>query len=608
MSLDQKLVLAILAGSMVLFVARVRVDLVALLVVLALMLTGVTTPAEAVAGFGSTVVVMIASLLVVGEALARTGVADVVGGWISRFGKGGEGRTRTAVVVASGVLGSVMSSTAVVALFLPVVMRVAQEHRLHPGRILMPLAYGALVSGMMTLIGTAPNLVVHAELRARGYEGFGFFEFTPIGVSVLLCVVLCFALGARWMLPAPPEGGLPPRRPRMRDLWRQFVPESDLLRMRLAPGAPWIGQSLRETELGTRHGMRVLAVEREDRRSLRRPVNLEAGKDLRLQSGDVLTLAGPSERVQALGQEHALEVKPLTMRELARLDQDLGVAVVMIHPESELVGKTLVQASFRTRQNMHAVGLRRDGEAVPGFTEVALKPADSLLVMGRWSRIAKLQEEYRDFVLLTAPTELSTRAPAQRRMPIALAILFSMVVASAFGVLPVMTSALLAAVLLVLTRCIRMADAYRGIHWGSLVLIAGMLSLAEALGREGVVAMAVEGMTTTLAGTGPRVALAVVFLVTAALGSVVSNTATAVLMAPIAIGLAEALGLRPEAFAMTVAIAASAAYLTPMASPVVSLVVEPGKYDLSHFLRAGLPVSLATLAVCVYLTPLLLPF
>lgn len=607
MSSDQIIVLAILGGAILLFAAKLRVDLVALLVVLALILSGVASPAEGVAGFGSTVVVMIASLLVVGEALARTGVANVVGSWIARFGKGGEGRTRAAVIVAAGVLGSVMSSTAVVALFLPVVMRIAQDNRLHPGRILMPLAYAALVSGMMTLIGTAPNLVVHAELRARGYAGLGFFEFTPIGASVLACLVLCFALGARWMLPTPPEGSLPARRPRMRELWRQFVPESDLLRLRLAPGAPWVGKSLRESELGTRHGVRVLAVQREDRRSLRRPVHEEAHKDLRLQSGDVLTLAGPGERVAALAQEHALEARAPTLRELARLDQDLGVAVVMIRPESELIGKTLVQAGFRTRHNLHVVGLRREGEPLQGFTEVPLRAADSLLVMGRWSRIAKLQEEQRDFVLLTLPTELATRAPARRRMPIALLILLAMVLVSAFGILPVMTSSLLAAVLLVLTRCVSLPDAYRSMQWGSLVLVAGMLPLAEALGRSGLLALAVDGVTATMAGLGARPMIALIFLMTAALGSIVSNTATAVLMGPIAIGLAEAMELRPEAFAMTVAIAASSAYLTPMASPVVSLVVEPGGYDIAHFLRAGLPVSLATLAVCVFLVPVLLP-
>jgi len=607
MSSDQITVLAILGVAMALFISRIRVDLVALLVVLALAVTGLCTPAQAVAGFGNTVVVMIASLLVVGEALARTGVADVVGGWITRLGKGREGRTRAAVIVTSAVLGSVMNSTAVVALFLPVVLRVSQEHRIPASRLLLPLAYGSLISGMMTLIGTAPNMIVHAELRSRDLVGLGFFDFTPIGLCVLLAAVACFGFGARFLLPAPPTTKGVSRRPRMRDLWAQFVPSEDMVRVKVVPGGTLVGQSVREAELGQRFGLRVLAVERPQFHALNRHAHQEPTSDLRFQLGDILTVAGPPERIEAATAELVVQPLPMTARDLARLDRDLGVAVVMIPPESELVGKSLSEASFRSRHNIHVAGLRRDGEALHEFAHEKLKPSDALLVMGPWSRIAMLQSDHRDFVLLTVPSEFATAAPQRERMPVALVILALMVVASAFGILPVVTSALAAAVLLVITGCIPMADAYRGIAWGSLVLIGGMLPLAEALGRTGVLQLAVESTTSALVGVGPRVVLAVIFIATAVTGSIVSNSATAVLMGPIAIGVAQAMGYSPQAFAMTVAIAASSAYLTPMASPVVSLVVEPGGYGFTDFLRAGLPLSIATLLITVLLVPILFP-
>ena len=398
-----------------------------------------------------------------------------------------------------------------------------------------------------------------------------------------------------------------PRRPRVRDLWRDFVPETNLARLLVSTRSALVGRTLRETELGQRHGIRVLAITPPQRRVGGRPTSAQPTPDHRVQAGEVLTVAALPDGLKSVATELGLAALPMSARDLAQLDRDLGVAVVMVHPESGLIGKTIEQAAFRSQHALHVAGLRRDREAVVDFAQVPLRAADTLLVMGRWSRIERLNSDMHDLVLLTLPAELAAIAPARDRMPIALAILAAMVAVSASGLLPVVTSALAAAVLLVMTRCVPLADAYRSIHWGSIVLIAGMLPLAEALGRTGVLGAVVDAATATLASAGPRVMLAALFVMTAMLGAVVSNTATAVLMAPIAIGTAEVMGLRPEAFAMTVAIAASSAYFTPMASPVVALVVEPGGYRFGDFVRAGLPALLGTLVVCVVLVPLLLP-
>ncbi len=608
MSTDQVLVLAILGIAAALFASnKLRVDLVALLVLLALAFTGLCTTAQLGDGFGSTVVIMVGSLFVVGEALSRTGVAAWIGDQIARLGRGHEGRTRVVVVAAVGVLGSVMSSTAVVALFLPVVLRIAEDQRWAPGRLLLPLAYGALVSGMLTLVGTAPNLVVHAELRNQGHEGFGFFAFTPIGGGVLLLLIAVFAIGSRWLLPA----GVPLKalriRPKMRELWGQFVPEPDLKRLRIGSESELVGVSPREFDIGKRFGVRIVGIERAAGRGSRRGMILEPKPDVLFHVGDVLTVIGSAERLQTFATECVLDAAPDPLG-LSELDHDIGIAVVMIHPESSLIGKTLAQASFRTRYHLHVAGVRRDGEPRHDFAHDPLRASDALLVMGPWSRINQLRDEHLDLVLLTVPAELAAVAPARRRMPIALLVVAAMVIGSASGLVPVVTSSLAAAVAMVLGRCITLADAYRSIHWGSLVLIAGMLPLAGALERTGVLALVVDGVGGVATDAGPRVLLAALFVTTTAIGCFVSNTATAVLMAPVALGFADAMDVRPQAMAMTVAIAASSAYLTPMGSPVVTLVFEPGGYRPIDLLRAGLPMFVLTMLVCVVLVPWLFPF
>lgn len=608
MSLDQVMALTILAGAAVLFVhGRLRVDVVAVLVMLALAATGLCSATEAVGGFGSTVVVMIGCLLVVGEGLARTGVATIAGDLILRASGGKEGRTRAMLVLAAALLGSVMSSTAVVALFLPVALRIAEERRLSPTRLLLPMAYGALVSGMLTLIGTAPNLVVHAELRAAGRSGFRFFDFTPIGGAVLAFTVAVFAIGGRWLLPRAPSGLGIPGRPRIRDLWPQFVPQGGLARLTIRPDSPLVGRTPREVAFGSQHGVRVLAIERAASRQQRRTM-LEPSPDHRFAARDVLVVVGGEAQIAAAEQGFGVDRLPTVLADGVALDGDFGIAVVMVRPESKLLGKTLAEIAFRTHHRLDVVGIRRDGAPLPDFVHAPLRAADLLLVLGSWSRIRQLSDASQDLILLTMPAESAAVAPARHRLPVALTILAAMVLVTATGLVPVVLASMGAALLMVLSGCLRTTDVYQAMSWSTLVLVAGMLPLATVLDRTGLLTIVVEALQGALAGAGPRVVLAALFVVTALIGSFLSNTATAVLMAPVALRIADAFEVAPEALAMTVAIAASSAFLTPMASPVVTLAYEAGGYRPADLLRAGLPLFLATLLACVLLLPWLLPF
>ncbi len=585
---------------------RVRFDIVALLVVLALMLTGVLTPREALAGFGDPVVILVAGLLVVGATFTRTGVALDLGRWMMRMGGGNETRLLALLMLGAGLLGSVMSSTAVVAILMPVVLTVSYRSQLNASRLLMPLSFAALVSGMMTLIATTPNLVVSAELASAGAEPFHFFSFTPIGLAVLAVTVGYMLLVGRHLLPGGQAA--PPREPRQTidDLWVGFGLEGKDHLLRVPGTSPLAGRTLADASIGSRYRLRVIGIER----SLPRGAELLAspGPDAELHEGDLLVVVGELADVERAVAEERLEHPELARERVARWQRELGLAVVLVNPESSFVGRSLREAGFRTSVGLHVLGLRRGKRVIPAFYDEALQPGDSLLLLGRWDSIARLRGDNRDFVVLTLPAELEDVAPARDKAPVALAIVAGMVVLSALGVVPVVTAVLLAALAAVFTRCLDMEDAYRSIHWSSVVLIAGMLPIADALNKVGGVDLLVGGLTSAVGEASPYAMMTALFFLTAGMGLVLSNTATAVLVAPIAIRAAEVLGVSPYPLAMAVAIAASAAFMTPVSTPVVTLVVGPGGYRFVDFLKVGIPLLVLSWLTTLAVTPIFFPF
>jgi di/tricarboxylate transporter len=607
MSPDAAIVFGILGVAGILFASgRVRLDITALLVVLALMLSGVLTPREALRGFGDPVVPLVAGLLVVGEMLSRTGVSYAIGRWLMRVGGTSETRLLILLMLAAGLLGSVMSSTAVVAVFIPVVLTISAKTDLNASRLLMPLSFAALVSGMMTLIATTPNLVVSAELADKGHEPFGFFSFTPIGLAVLSVTVAYMWLVGRHLLPG---GGVAPAKSDARtleDLWAGFGLESHRHRLRVTRPSPLAGLTLAQTEIGTRFDARVIGIERRARRGGRNFFP-SPSTDAEVHEGDVLCVVAEPADAAALADQNDLEPLAIGNDDRELWKAELGLAVVILPPESRLMGRTLRESEFRSSHALHVMGLRRGNAIVPGFADEPLHPGDSLLVLGSWHSIARLQSEGRDFLVLTLPEELDEVAPARQRAPIALMILAGMVLLAAFDVVPVVTAVLLAALAAVLSGCLSMEDGYSAISWSSLVLIAGMLPVADALEMTGGVDLIVEALGDGLGDAGPYLLMSVFFVLTAGLGMVLSNTATAVLVAPIAMRAATLLDVSPYPLAMTVAIAASAAFVTPVSSPVVTLVVAPGSYGFLDFVKVGLPLLVLTWATTLLVTPIFFP-
>lgn len=607
MSTELTIVLALLLGSMVLFIRnKPRMDVVALLVIVALPLTGVLSVAEAIAGFSDPSVLLIAALFVIGDGLVRTGIAYKLGDWMAQQAGSSETRLILLLMLTVAALGSVMSSTGVVAIFIPVVMSITVRMGIPASRLMMPLSFAGLISGMLTLVATPPNLVVSSELMRHGLDSFSFFSFTPIGLVVLLCGIGYMLLVRRW-LGGSGAGKDEPERQTMQDLAALYRLTERERRLRLNADSPLIGRPLNELELRSEYGINVIAIERQ--RRFRNLLQVATGNTVP-QPGDILLVDLASPAIALLGAYQEIGVTPLELEHsyYSVHSHQLGLAEVALPPESRLPGRTIQELAFRSRHRLNVVGLRRNGKALPGLlVDEKLKAGDTLLVAGSWKDIDRLHLLTRDFVLLSLPSEIREVVPAARKAPYALLSLGVMVVLMVSGVVSNLMAALIGCLLMGAFKCITMDSAYKSIHWPSLILIVGMLPFALALQKTGGIDLAVGGLMNLFGDAGPRALLATLFIATAVTGLFISNTATAVLMAPVAVATAQALGASPYPFVMTVALAASAAFMTPVSSPVNTLVLDPGGYRFSDFLKIGVPFTVLVLLITVLLVPVIFP-
>ncbi|QEY61474.1 SLC13 family permease [Metapseudomonas lalkuanensis] len=608
MNLDLLMVLGLLVVAITLFILnKPRMDVVALLVIVALPLTGILDIQHTLAGFSDPSVVLIAALFVIGDGLVRTGIAYRLGDWLVARAGSSETRLLVLLMLAAAGLGSVMSSTGVVAIFIPVALGVAARLKIAPARLMMPLAFAGLISGMLTLVATAPNLVVHSELRRAGLDGFGFFSLTPVGLAVLALGIVYMLLTRHWLTPRGSDEAAAVPRLTLSDLATAYALNERERRLKVRADSPLARQALNELELRKQYGINVIAVERQRRF---RTLLLMATGDTLLEPGDVLLVDLASPTIGLLGayQELGLEPLPLPSSYYSLHAHQLGLAEVALPPESKLPGKTIQELGFRSRHKLNVVGLRRHGDALDGvLVDEKLKASDMLLVAGEWKAIHQLQGQSRDFLVLSLPAEVDEVAPTARKAPYALLSLAVMIFLMVSGLVPNVMAALIGCLLMGAFRCIDLDSAYRAIHWPTLILIVGMLPFAQALQQTGGIDLAVKGLVAVLGNAGPYAMLACLFIVTALIGLFISNTATAVLMAPVAIATAQQLGMSPYPFAMIVALAASAAFMTPISSPVNTLVLGPGQYRFGDFVKVGVPFTVLVMIVSVFLVPLVFP-
>lgn len=603
------IVVGILVCAVGLFAwGRPRADIVAILVALALMLSHVLTPQESLAGFGSPLVILIAAIFIVGQGVVDTGIAHRLGEAVLKAGGGNETRLIALVMLLAGGIGAFMSSSAIVGMLIPVVMTIANKTGLNSKRMLMPLSVAALISGMMTLIASSPNMIVESTLRAHGLAPLGFFSWTPFGLAVLATAIV-FMLVARDLLSKERAvQDTVTAAPRAYDLIGSYGLADRWHRLRIAAGSPLINQSVAQLQhLFNQSGALVAGFEKHPRGKTK---FLPALPETVCETDDaIFVVAGNDEIRRLVDSQRLIELPRLDERARGEALQQVGAAEVMLAPESQLIGKTLAELEFRSRYRVTVLAIRRRGE--PITTNLANQPldfGDTLLVTSDWADLRRLWNDEREhFVMLTLPAEYQELLPARDRAPVATLILVAMVVVMALELIPNSGAALLAALAMVATGCVGLGAIYRIISWKTLVLVAGMLPLATALTKTGATALMANGLVAALGSLGPFAMLAAVFLVTAAVGLFISNSATAVLIAPVAIDAAQALHVSPHAFAMTVAIACCAAYVTPVSSAVNMLVQEPGGYAFGDYVKLGLPLLLLTMVVTIALVAVLYP-
>jgi di/tricarboxylate transporter len=625
------LVYVVLLGAVILWASdRLRVDLVAVLALLVLALAGVLSPADALAGFSDPVVLMIAGLFVVGEGLFQTGVAQAIGRLPARLAGESEVRLLAVTMVMVAFLSAFLSSTGTVAIMLPVVVGLAWERGIPPSRLLIPLAVASLLGGMLTLIGTAPNIVVSNHLAAMGREPFRFFTFTPVGLVMVVVGIGFMVLVGRRLLPErpPPGAATAPPTTSLAALSEAYGLAGTIFLARVPPGSPMVGRTIEQLQIRKRFGVNVVGIRRAGEaerggkrapgpRALPRPSlpgRRPGAGDLRpappstrFYAGDEVYLQGPPKAVAGLvgAQRMAL----LADAEGEEVPEGIGLVEVLLTPSSRLLGKSIEESGIREKYRVTVLSIRRMGEPLGEMiATIPLRFGDTLLVKGTWDRIQLLERERRDFVVTGIPRELDRAVRPYHRAPVAVAILVAMMAAMTLDLVSPALAVMSAAAAMVLAGCVGGEEAYRSINWQGVVLIAAVLPVARALETTGGMALLVGWVDPVLGQMGPLALLAVLFVLTSALSQVISNTATAVLLAPIAFQLAVNLGARPEPFLMGIAVAASTAFATPIASPVNTLVLGPGGYRFSDFFRIGVALQVLLLLATLIVVPLLFPF
>lgn len=616
------LTLIVLALCAVMFaIGKIRSDIVALCALIVLMISGILTPDEALSGFSNSVVIMMVGLFVVGGAIFQTGLAKMISGRIMRLAGDSELRLFLLVMAVTSAIGAFVSNTGTVALMLPIVVSLAAKAHVNASRLLMPLAFASSLGGMLTLIGTPPNLVIQDALTSAGLEPLSFFSFTPVGLACIVVGTAVLLPLSKWFLDKRADKDKDERAKvkSLEQLVYEYRIADNLSRYTVGQNSKIKGKTIVELDIYNRYGLTVLEVRRETSRQkgLLKSVNqMLAGPHTVLQENDIIYVTGEKESAQRFADDYTLlaPVKsPSGADGQGGLDfYDIGMAEIVLMPTSQLVNRRVKESGFRSKYGINIVGIRRKGEYImDDLADLHLHSGDVLLVQGTWASISRLGNEEEKWVVLGQPLEEAAKVTLDYKAPMAACIMLLMIAFMVFDFIPVapVTAVMIAAVLMVLTGCFRNVEAaYKTINWESVVLIAAMMPMSVALEKTGASSMISQSLVSGLGAYGPFVLLAGIYFTTSLLTMFISNTATAVLMAPIAMSSATQIGLSPYPFLFAVALGASMCFASPFSTPPNALVMQAGRYKFMDYVKVGLPLQIIIGIVMVFLLPLLFPF
>lgn len=605
--------LIILAIAIVLFITgKIRSDIVALGALTLLLLFGILTPAEALAGFSSTVVVMMVGLFVVGGAIMQTGLAKAAGKAIVRFAGGSETRIFLLVVIVTAVLGALINNTGTVAIMMPIVVSLAAGAGISHSRLLMPIAFASSMGGALTLIGTPPNLLVSETLEENGFAPLAFFDFTPVGLLCLATgIVVLIPLTRLFLRGKTGAETVSVGNKTLDSLVEEYHLDAGLRRYRIKKSSKLRGKTVAEANLRRKYGISILEIrnESQDRSGIIRNVRQSMpSPDHVLEENDILCLSGDPDTIKTYAKQHGMERIESEGMEF----YDIGIAEIVLMPAAKLIGTKLKYSGFRETYDINVLGIRRGQEYIQeGLPDVVLTAGDVLLVQGHWDNIAALGNRETDWVVLGQPEKQAAKVALTYRAPLAAVIMIAMVAVMVFDFIPVapVTAVMAAALLMVLTGCFRSVEAaYKTINWESIFLIAAMMPMSSALEKTGISAAVAGSLVDVLGAIGPSALLAGIYFTTTILSLFISNTATAVLMAPIAMTAALSMSLSPYPFLFAVAYGAGLCFATPFATPPNALVMHAGEYSFADYVKVGLPLQLIVGIVVTAVLPLAFPF
>lgn len=616
--------LIILVITVALFIwGRVRADIVALTALAALLVLGILTPAEALAGFSSPIVIMMIGLFVVGGAIMQTGLAKLTGNKLMALSRGNETITFLLVMLVTSFIGAFVSNTGTVALMMPIIMSIAAGSGMQSSRFLMPLAFAGSLGGMLTLIGTPPNLVIDEVLTESGYQPLAFFSFFPVGIIVIAIGIIVLMPLSKIFLSKKQSGKKKKQGKSLDDLVDEYQLLDNLHRYIVPSRRPSaaidengeqmdiVGKTLKDLSIQKKYGVSIIEIrnEKKSRLGLVKDVSQNMAKSSStIQVHDTLYIIGEEEKMKRFASDYGLR----KMKDVKIDFYDLGLTEIVVMPTSNFAGLRIGEANLRKRFGINVLGVKRGDEYITdNLIAAKLHVGDMLLVQGEWTNLAHLATDTSNWVVIDQPEKTADKVLLDYKAPVAAAIMLLMIAMMVFDFIPVapVTAVIIAGLLTVFAGCFRNVEAaYKTINWESIVLIAAMMPMSTALEKTGASALVSQGLVESLGSMGPTALLAGIYFTTSLMTMFISNTATAVLMAPIALVAARQVGVSPYSFLFAVTLGASMCFASPFSTPPNALVMKAGSYTFMDYVKVGLPLQIIIGVVMTFVLPLLFPY
>ncbi|MDJ0645979.1 MAG: SLC13 family permease [Flavobacteriaceae bacterium] len=611
------LMLIILSVTILFFMwGRFTPDIVALLSMMSLYGFGVLTLPETLSGFSNPTVIMIASLFILGESLAQTGWTAVAGEKIMKLADKSTIRLLLITTLGSGFLSGFVSNTGTVATLLPITISSAWNIGTLPSKLLMPVAFGSNTGGLLTLTGTPPNIIVNNTMIENGIEGFSFFEFALIGLPLLLITLVYFRYLGYRILPSNQTNNKPVNIETTLHKWIEaYKVDNEYYRLRIRSVSPLINTKIGDWNFESAYDASIIRIKRRHPNILKKghePYMEFPTDDTELRYHDIITVKGDTSAINALMIKFRLGLLPLepVVDELRNnlINQEVGMAEILVTPKSILVGRKIKVGNFSKRFGVQLMAASRNNKPITD-RKIVVKAGDAFIIRGTWKDIEQLKNYYENIVICGSPEGMAkTVNKLTFKSFVALSSLLLMIVLLVFKLVPGAVAALLSAGIVVVTGCIPLSKTYKSISWIGLIMIAAMIPMGIALQKTGTASLMANGLVTSLGEFHPVALLGGIFVITTLFSQVINNSATAVLMAPIAIIAAQALQLSAAPFMIAVAVSASTAFLTPMGTTTNAMVLASGGYRFADYLKVGTPLLLLFMLLTLVLVPFIWPF